>query len=177
MEKIEIVHVTENIYTHRGFSEKGCYSSPCMDNCCRKGCDTDKETYELIMQQKDEIEKILDRSIEECFEKEWSGQTDFLGGNSISSTVINGTCSFHTCNGKGCVLWQMVFQQNCSRRIIPSTCRLYPITWDNGTMKLIDTIEKECDCLKPCNHLATNLWKTQKEAIDDIFFIRSQTTQ
>ena len=177
MEKIEIGQVAENIFSHRGFSEKGCYSSTCMDNCCRKGCDTDKETYELIMQQKDEIEKILGRSIEQCFEKEWSGQTDFLGMNSISSTVINGTCAFHISSGKGCALWQILFQQNCSRRLIPSTCRLYPITWSNGTMHIIDTMEKECDCLDPCNQTATNLWATQREAIEDIFFIRNQNTQ
>lgn len=171
MEKIEIVGVAENIFTHRGFSEKGCYASVCADNCCRRGCDVDKETYELIMLHRDEIEKIRGLSIEQCFEKQWSGQADFLGRDSISSTVVGGTCAFHISSGKGCALWQMVFKYNCSRRIIPSTCRLYPLTWDKGLLRLVDDIEKECDCLNPCNCAALNLWETQKEAIEDIFII------
>lgn len=172
MEKIEIVEVAENIYTHKGFSDKGCYASCCNDNCCRKGCDMDKETFDLIVQHKDKVEGLLGFNLDACFEAEWSGKADFLGRNSISTTVINGTCSFHVESGKGCVLWQMVCQYNCNRRIVPSTCRLYPITWDNGVMRIVDGIEQECNCIDPSNPTYSNLWETQKEAIKDIFFVR-----
>lgn len=171
-EKIEIVHVSEKIYSHRGFSNKGCYNSSCMDNCCRQGCDVDKVSYDIIMAHKDDVEKMLGFDIEKCFEQEWSGQTDFLGRNSISSTIINGTCAFHLARGKGCVLWQKMLTDNCLWRMIPSTCRLYPLTWDNGTIKLINNIEQECNCLDPLNSGLMNLWETQRDAIEDIFLIR-----
>ena len=133
----------------------------------------DKETYELILLHKEEIEKRLGFGLENCFEREWSDQTDFIGRNSISTTVINGSCAFHVASGKGCVLWQMVFASNCSKRIIPSTCRLYPLTWDNGALHVVDTIEKECNCLAQANCSCTSLWETQQEAIADIFLIRN----
>jgi len=175
MDKIKIVGVAANVYTHKGFADKGCYASCCTDNCCRRGCDMDKETYELILLHREKIEKKLGFSLELCFENEWSGQVDFLGQNSISTTVLNGICSFHVTNGKGCVLWQMVFESNCSKRIVPSTCRLYPITWNDGVLQVVDAIEQECNCVDQGNCTCANLWDTQREAIEDIFSISSQS--
>lgn len=169
MEKIGIKKVSEKLFTQRGFKDKGCYNSGCMDACCRKGCDVDKESYDLIVRHREVIEKMLGRSLEQCFVSEWSGQADFLGKNSISSTVINGMCPFHTPNGKGCVLWQLVMHDNCPRRIIPSTCRLYPVSWNLGELNIVDEIEKECICLDPLHCGAVTLWESQSDAIEDIF--------
>lgn len=172
MEKIEIEQVAEEIFSHRGFGDLGCYSSVCMDNCCRLGCDVDRESYELIWAHKGELDTMLGYDLGLCFEGEWSGQEDFLGRNSIASTVINGTCAFHIRNGKGCVLWQKVLLANGPKRMIPSTCRLYPVTWNQGRMHLVECIEKECNCIDPQSSGPKNLWETQKEAIEDIFLIK-----
>lgn len=171
MEKIEIREVSEKLFRQKGFREKGCYNSICMDACCRKGCDVDKESYELIVKHREVIERTLGRSLEQCFESDWSGQTDFLGQNSIASTVINGMCPFHISAGKGCVLWQMVMRDNCPRRLIPSTCRLYPVTWNLGVLNIVDGIEQECTCLHPLQCGTVTLWESQREAIEDIFRI------
>jgi len=172
MEKIEIVQVSERLFTQKGFKEKGCYSSICMDACCRQGCDVDKETYDLILEHREDIERMLGRSLEQCFVQEWSGEADFLGKNSIASTIINGTCPFHTIYGKGCVLWQMVLHDGCPRRMIPSTCRLYPVTWHNGVLDIVQNIEKDCSCLNQSDCGARNLWTSQLEAIEDIFQLK-----
>lgn len=172
MEKIEIDQVAEELFSHRGFGEKGCYSSVCLDNCCRNGCDVDRESFELIWAHQEELEKMLGFRLGLCFDEFWSGQEDFLGRNSIASTIIDGTCAFHVRNGKGCVLWQLVLPGKAPRRLIPSTCRLYPVTWDRGRMHLVACIEKECNCLDPLGAGPMNLWETQKEAIEDIFRIK-----
>lgn len=173
MEKIEIIRIAENIYSHKGFSNKGCYESCCTDTCCRRGCDMDKETHDLILRHREAVEGLLGYRLESCFAGGWTGQTDFLGRDCVSTTVVNGTCAFHVASGKGCVLWQMVFRYNAPKRIVPSTCRLYPLTWDNGELHLVDAIERECNCIDPGNTTCANLWETQKEAIEDIFFVRS----
>jgi len=172
MSKIEIDGVAEEIFNQNGFAEKGCFNSECKDACCRQGCDVDKEAYELIFLYRAQLENMLGFPLEECFETRWSGQTDFLGNDSISSTLRNGTCPFHLSFGKGCLLWQMVIMENLPRRMIPSTCRLYPITWDKGMMRVISNIEKSCSCIEPSGAGAASLWETQKEAIEDIFLIR-----
>jgi len=171
MTTIELFKVSEEIYFQKGFDEIGCYGSSCQDACCRFGSDVDKESYELICQNRDLIEKKLGFSLEECFTKEWSNQADFLGGNSISTTVINGSCAFHVSASRGCVLFQLVMQENYPKRMIPSTCRLYPLTWDHGIMRVVDSVEKCCNCLDPFNKSIRALWETQKEAIEDIFTI------
>lgn len=174
MGKIEIDRVAAEVFTHRGFNEKGCYNSHCQDACCRQGCDVDKHSFDLMLFYREEIESMLGITLEECFETRWSGQTDFLGNNSIASTLRNGTCPFHLAFGKGCLLWQMVMRDNRPRRLIPSTCRLYPITWTNGVMGLVPSIEQHCSCLHSEHAGALSLWETQKEAIEDIFLIREQ---
>lgn len=172
MWKIEIERVAAEVFTQRGFKEKGCFNSLCKDACCRQGCDVDKESFELMLLHRKEIEDMLGIALEECFESQWSEQTDFLGRNSISSSLRNGTCPFHLSFGKGCLLWQLVIMDHRPRRMIPSTCRLYPITWQNGEMKLVARIEQNCSCLNPHDAGAMSLWETQKEAIEDIFLIK-----
>lgn len=174
MLKIEINSVDEEVFSRKGFSEKGCFNSHCKDACCRMGCDVDRESYELMLMHKDEIETMLGFGLDQCFEIDWSNQSDFLGNNSISSTLRNGTCPFHLSFGKGCLLWQMVIMDNLPRRMIPSTCRLYPLTWHNGVMQLVPDVEKTCNCLDSCNVGGKSLWETQQEAIEDIFFIKNE---
>lgn len=171
MGKIGVIKVSDEVLNHKGFDEGGCYGSRCEDACCRKGADVDKDSYDLIMQYREPIQQRLGRDLDACFEKEWSNQTDFLGNNSISSTIINGSCALHLSHGRGCVLFQMVLQENCPVRIIPSICRLYPVTWNNGTIELIKGIEKTCNCLTSGDCNTRKLWDTQHAAIEDIFSI------
>ena len=171
MNSIEIVGISEELFQLKGFDEKGCFGSDCQDACCRKGCDVDKESYGLIMQYRRDIEAFLEFPLEDCFEKVWSDQIDFLGGGSIRSSLINGSCSFHIPAGKGCVLFRLITERNYPKKMLPSICRLYPVTWDKRILCLEKDIEKTCNCLDPHNPGTTKLWDTQKEAIEDIFII------
>jgi len=52
--------------------------------------------------------------------------------------------------------------------MIPSACRLYPLTWDRGKL-FIENIKKNCVCIHKDNKIKKSVYKTQKKEIDDIF--------
>ena len=174
MKKIKLLHILPEAFEHTGFDQRGCYGCDCNDACCRYGADVDRESYDLIKAHSDEIEKLIGRSVDECFEREWADDSEYLGGNAIRSRVgYNGYCRFHMPEGKGCSLYKLAIEKNLPRRIVPSICRLYPLTWDYGTMRVSDHIEPACNTLAADNHTRDNLVLTQRKEIADIFEIHT----
>jgi hypothetical protein len=172
MKKIRITKITGAVYTMRGFDEKGCYDHPCEDACCLDGCEVDKEAYDLIFEYRELVERRTGVKLENCFKKAWRHDDEFLGGNSIDTRIgRNGYCTFHNPGGKGCVLYDLVEEKNLPRRIIPSICRLYPLTWGCGTLCISDYLEPTCNCLARSNRTSKTLLETQKGEIEDIFKI------
>ena len=175
MPKIKISTISQKCHAQNGFGHDGCISSNCGDACCRYGADFDRTAFNLIIEHRDLVESVTGVSAESCFEEQWSGEVDYLGGDSIRSLVgPSGFCVFHTPEGKGCVLYKLVFENNVSRRILPSICRLYPLTWTGGELSVYDeggdaVIEPDCVCLDPVRSSSRNLLLTQKHEIDDIF--------
>ncbi len=176
MDKIKISKIAEEVHALRGFDEQGCLGSPCGDICCEHGADVDREAFDLILKHKDKIEYLNNIKFEDFFEGEWSGDSDFLGGNSIRSKVgASGRCIFRVPDNKGCILFKLVMQEGLPRRIIPSICRLFPLTWDNGLLEYYDkgNIPITCNCLEIENTTTKSVFETQQDAIEDIFEIIS----
>ncbi|OGV70349.1 MAG: hypothetical protein A2283_13955 [Lentisphaerae bacterium RIFOXYA12_FULL_48_11] len=176
MGKIKISAISEKCHVQKGFGQDGCLGSNCGDACCRYGADFDRTAFNLVFKHRELTESLTGIKLEHCFEGEWSGDRDFLGGDSIRSNVgPSGYCVFHMPEGKGCVLYKLVFNAGVSRRILPSVCRLYPLTWDRGKLSVYDErddgdiIEPDCVCLDPDKSSVFNLLVTQKHEIDDIF--------
>ncbi len=153
----------------------GCIGSNCSDACCKYGADFDRAAFELVFKHREQVESLTGLTVEHCFENEWSGEVDYLGGDSIRSKVgPSGYCVFHTPEGKGCILYKLVMTADVSRRVLPSVCRLYPLTWGGGELAVYnesgeDIIEPDCVCLNPDKSSSCNLLVTQKHEIDDIF--------
>jgi len=176
MKKIKISRISEEVYSQRGFDEKGCIGSACQDMCCAYGADVDKESYDLIREHRAKIERISRSRFEDFFEQEWSGDKDFLGGNSIRSKAgKDGSCVFRLPGQKGCVLFKLATEERLPGRIIPSICRLFPITWNNETLEYYEreNIPVTCSCLEEKNSTERTIYETQQEAIDDIFEIHT----
>lgn len=174
MSKIKISTISGKCLSQKGFGHGGCIGSGCGDACCRYGADFDRAAFDLVFKHRELIEPVIGKSLESCFEDEWSGERDFLGGDSVRSNVgPSGYCAFHTPQGKGCVLYKIVFNNDISRRIVPSVCRLYPLTWGSGELAVYDEdgdiIEPDCVCLDPDKSSPHNLLITQKHEIEDIF--------
>ena len=162
------------VHSFRGIDEDGCLLAECDDSCCKYGADVDKESYKLIYENKEVIEKKIGFSIDKCFKKRWLDDTHYLGGNAIETRVgSTGFCMFHDAKGKGCVLYKLVHEKNLSRRLIPSICRLYPLTWENGELIVTDDVYPSCNCMKK-DKFAKSIFATQKKEIDDIFHFKGK---
>lgn len=179
--KIKISKISERCYSQKGFDNRGCYGCNCDDSCCKFGADFDKESYDLVIKNKEIIEPLIECKIEKCFDSEFSNDKEYLGENSIISLKgKNGYCVFHNKNKKGCVLYELVITKGISKRMIPSICRLFPLSWENGTIVVYDELEEkepyplttiplDCNCLELNNTTSNNLVITQKKEMDDIF--------
>ena len=175
MDKLKIFKISPKCYSQKGFDERGCYGCNCTDSCCKYGADFDKEAYELVLQNKDLIEPLLNQPIQKCFGKRTSGDKEYLGGNSIRCLEgETGFCIFHKKTGKGCILYELVTSKDINRRIIPSICRLFPLSWKKGELKVYDEekyerIPRKCNCKEVENITTKNIFETQKQEIEDIF--------
>jgi len=176
MDKISINKISNKVYKQKGFpsgSFNACFTCKCGKNgeggaCCKNGVYVDKESYELIIKHKKSLEQKIGLKIEKCFDDEWSDITEFLGKKGIGTSVIDDTCSFRSHAGQGCEIVRLVLENNLPRRMIPSGCRLYPLTWKKGKM-FLEKIEKNCVCIDKHNKTKKSIYETQKEEIDDIF--------
>ena len=173
LNKIRINKISRAVLKKKGFDHRGCYGSSCNDACCRYGCNTDRESYELIIRHRKAIETRLGVSIEDCFKGKWSDDSEFLGGNSIDTTTIKGFCAFKLPDEKGCILYELAMRKKASKRIIPSICRLYPLTWGGGELMMSDC-EFDCNCLEKNNKSPHSILQTQKDHIRDIFVMEGK---
>ncbi len=175
--KIKISEVSKRAISQKGFDEKGCFGCKCKDSCCRFGADFDKEAYDLVVLNKNLIEPLVNRKIEDCFEKKWSSDKEFLGNDSIRSVKNDQDfCIFHNTKGKGCMLYHLVNTQKIDRRMVPSICRLFPLSWNKRKLIVADeekgsVIPDDCNCVDPENTTSKSIIETQKKEIEDIFEI------
>jgi len=172
MEKIPVKSISKECHTRKGFGAN-CLAASCNDACCRYGADFDKTSYEIVFSHRELIEAAIGVKLEECFDPEWLGEKEYLGGDCTCSRVLSsGYCAFHSPKGRGCVLYELVNEKGLSRRAIPSICRLYPLTWDDGHLMVYDEdgeeFEKGCACSDPALMSPKSLFETQKDEIRDI---------
>ncbi len=169
MKKIRIVSIDDKVRAFRGIDSEGCFATRCDDECCKYGADVDKESYELILEYKELIEREIGVKIEECFYRKWLNDDHYLGGNAKQTRVgKNGFCMLHMPQGKGCVLYKLVREKNLPRRIIPSICRLYPLTWKDNTLCISEDIYPTCNCMRK-DGFSKSILQTQMDEVEDIF--------
>lgn len=176
MDKIPITKVSEKVHQQKGFPSgpfNTCLTCKCGDNnqggaCCEKGVYVDYESYELILKHRDYLEKKVGIEIEKCFDADWYDETHFLGKKGIGTVTKDGTCVFRVRSGQGCEIVSYVLANDLPRRMIPSACRLYPITWSRGKL-FLEKAKKNCVCIDKNNLESSSVFQTQKEEIDDIF--------
>jgi len=170
--KIFLNSINNNCYTRKGFNS--CFKCACMDKCCQYSADVDKESYDLLIQHRYIVEPYIGRKIEDCFSVILK-DTEYLGGFAYKAIKgKDGYCIFHSKTEKGCILYSLVMSGIIQhRRLIPSICRLYPLTWNNGVLSMYDEdgIPSDCECEITNKHNVSNksLYQTQQQEIKDIF--------
>lgn len=167
-ERISLSRIDRSVLTFRGFDHVGCHRCGCDDACCAFGCEVDKTTYDLIHTHRALVEDLLQVGLDRCFTHEWAGEPEFLGGDCTRTTVANGFCAFRMRAGKGCALYHLVISRGLPRRMIPSICRLYPLSWSPGELCLADDFYEKCNCLSG-NQGTRSIIQSQWLEIEDIF--------
>lgn len=174
MNKIKITTIPDQIIKYKGFSSKGCLGTPCSDKCCKFGSDVDKESYDLMYAHRSLIEISINRNLDNCFTV-WSGDEEYLGNNSIRSKIgQDGYCVFHNPKGRGCVLYMLVYGKKLSKRLVPSICRLFPLTWQKGVLCFCSELGKDiipsgCDIQRQEEQGQRTAMETQADEFFDIF--------
>jgi hypothetical protein len=173
--KITIQRISKTAKTQKGFPDGpfgACLRCKCGKNkkggaCCVDGADFDKEAYNLLIKNRNLVEKQIGKKIEDCFEDTWLNDTDFLGGGGIASKKESDTCIFKDKNA-GCRLADLIFRKKLPTRMLPTTCRIYPLLWDNGLL-FVRRRRLGCICDNPKNKTKKSLIETQKNELEDVF--------
>lgn len=175
--KISITEVDPRTKTQKGLFGEGCYESQCTDDCCEWGCDVDLATLKLINKHRDLIEPLIGARIEDCFSTKLKEDDDYIGGAYRETSVrkSDSRCAFHLVGKKGCSLFLLWATKKLPKKIVPTICRTYPITWHRGRL-FVDSLRKVCKCKEktPKGMEVPSLFETQKKEIRALFDIREK---
>ena len=149
--KIRIRRVDPEVFTQKGLFDGGCYGSRCNDDCCIYGCDVDLATLKLIERYRHLIEPLIKAKIEDCFSTKLKRDSDYIGGAYRETAVraADGLCGFHLVGGKkGCSLFYLWAAKGITKKIVPTICRVYPLSWHRGQLFIDRPLKRLCKCLE-----------------------------
>lgn len=178
MAKIKIKEVDPKTKTQTGLFGDGCYGSDCESECCEYGCDVDLTTLKLIYKHKDLIEPLIKAKVEDCFCTELKKDDDYIGGAYRETKVRqkDKTCSFRIVGKKGCSLFYVWATHKLPKKIVPTICRIFPLTWHRGRLFIDTPIRKACVCKMPIPKgvEVPSLFETQKKELKALFDIKEK---
>jgi hypothetical protein len=171
---IKIRRIDPEVFTHKGLFDEGCYGSKCSDVCCAWGCDMDYGTYKLVKKYRRMIEPLIKDKVENCFSTKLTFDNDYVDGAYRETRVReeDDRCAFHLRDQKGCALFYLWLTKGLPKRIVPTICRTYPITWNRGELFVDKPLRKECKALeaRPKGvEMAPTVWDTQKKDVFALF--------
>lgn len=176
MKKIRIRRVHERTKTHKGLFAEGCTGSSCSDECCRWGCDIDAGTLNLIYRHRSSIERLVKAKIAECFSTELKKDDDYIGGAYRETAVrkSDNRCAFHLIGKRGCSLFYLWAVKGLPKKIVPTICRIYPLTWHRGDLFVDSPLVKACKCKEkaPKGTKVPSLFETQRKDIMALFDVK-----
>ena len=109
----------------------------CGHSCCNWGVDIDVENVERIMKRKDELEAYLGTRSEDWFTNEWEIISDYPGGKSTRTRVVNGSCTFQNRENGACKLHSFALEKGFDyHEIKPLISSLFPLTFGDGLLCL-----------------------------------------
>jgi hypothetical protein len=148
----------------------------CLDICCENGCDVDLASLRLIYRYRHMIEPLIKAKVEECFSTGFKADDDYIGGAYRETAVRDrdGRCAFHLVGRKGCSLFYLWMKKRLPKRLVPTICRTYPITWHRGRLFVDRPLRWACKCREktPRGMKAPSLFETQKREIRVLFDIQ-----
>ena len=179
MKKIRITCVDPKTKTQKGLFGDGCYGAAnCSDECCEYGCDVDLATLKLIDKHRELIEPLIGAKIEDCFSTELKKDDDYIGGAYRETAVRKSDkrCAFHLIGKRGCSLFYLWSTKGLPKKIVPTICRVFPLTWHRGKLFIDTPIRKFCKCKEktPRGEKVPSLFDTQKKELRALFDIKEE---
>jgi hypothetical protein len=179
MKKIRITCVDPKTKTQKGLFGDGCYGAvDCKDECCEYGCDVDLATLKLIDKHRKLIEPLIGAKIEDCFSTGLKKDDDYIGGAYRETAVRKSDkrCAFHLIGKRGCSLFYLWSTKGLPKRIVPTICRVFPLTWHRGDLFIDTPIRKSCKCKEktPRGEKVPSLFDTQKKELRALFDIKEK---
>lgn len=176
VKKLSINKIDPELFAVNGLFDDGCYGSDCDDICCKYGCHVDLGAIKIIEQNKKAIERMTKRKLEDCFCTPIIKNDDYLGGGYRESDTHDEVdmCAFHFQDKIGCSLFYLWAKKGVSKRILPTICRTFPLTWHEGELMVDRPIRSECKALEavtPRGRTVPNLFETQKKEVFSLFDI------
>ncbi|HHD10902.1 MAG TPA: hypothetical protein ENK42_00540 [Deltaproteobacteria bacterium] len=175
IKKIKIRKIDPEVVRQKGLFGGGCLETGCDDICCEYGCDVDYGTLKLIYRYRHLIEPLIGASVDDCFSTELTPDDDYIGG-AYRETLVreeDERCAFHLKDGRGCSLFYLWQTKGLPKRIVPTICRIYPITWHRGHLFVDRPIKRACRCLErvPKGVYIPSIYETQRRDILALFDI------
>lgn len=178
VKKIKITHIDPDIFVQKGLFDEDCFGSDCEDICCQYGCDVDRSSLKLIEKYRDRIEPLIKAKIEDCFSTPLKVDDDYIDGGWRETSVRESIdrCMFHFPNQKGYSLYYLHKIEGLPRKLVPTICKTYPVTWNRGALFVDRPLRSSCKCLESAGgREVPSLYETQKKELELVFDIKATT--
>lgn len=174
--KIPITSIDPACHDHNGLYDEGCYGCGCNDDCCQWGCDIDVATLKLIFKNRKLIEPLIKTKLEDCFQTGLKEDDDYAGGAYRETAVRkeDTRCFFHLHKPRGCSLFYLWAKKGLPKRIVPTICRVYPITWHRGRLFVDTPLRKLCKAKEKTAKgvKVPSVFETQRKELRVLFDIK-----
>lgn len=165
------------VFTKRVVAD--CMTHPCamhetgvvkLDACCQYGCDVDLYEKQAILARADSIKPVLAAEVRDLpwfDESEPEQDPDVPSGTVVRTAVHGGGCLFLRHDKRGCAIHRASLEQGWDfRGVKPSICRLFPLSYGEGTIVVSDDYP-DYSCAYQAD--APTLYQVARDALADLF--------
>jgi len=155
--------MTHRCQMHATGSEK-------LDACCQYGCDVDLYEKQAILARAESIKPVLRAEVRELpwfDESEPEHDPDVPSGTVVRTAVHGSGCLFLAHDLRGCAIHRASLEQGWDfRGVKPSICRLFPLSYGEGTIVVSDDYV-DYSCAYQAD--APTLYQVARDALADLF--------
>ncbi len=136
-----LTHVETDIFRLSYYGDcMGC--NFCHDACCNHGADVTDVDVVNMTSHAGELEPYVGRPRDQWFTGEYSFDADWPGGKATRTKTADGHCVFLNVTGRGCLIHRYAIEHSIDvHEIKPMVCLLWPVTWENGTLRPSNEIQ------------------------------------
>jgi Fe-S-cluster containining protein len=141
-----------------------------LEACCQYGCDVDLYERDAILRRADGIRRVLRPealAVAWFDESEPEHDPDVPSGTVVRTATLDGGCVFLAHDRRGCAIHRASLEQGWDfRGTKPSICRLFPLSYGEGTICISDDYPDYSCAYEPD---APTLYRVARDTLGDLF--------